>query len=234
MSCESNRYSHSVYPCVSATGNNQYKVPVTCWLIQIRSSGNDHSSQNNLLSRLTYLSWEPYGATMPSMQTQSLPATTVGVKSPGVVVSHPPAWARYVSGKSPGLWKVTRKNRKHHVNAIVEDLPKRVWNNDFPASAAWISASAARVPAKLNPQPRPAKNSLGNRRARQNIKTPHACHKNKASQSLHVLSNMLKNQSAQLHATSRRLSAGQDDLTQVHCRLVGYYDYSRLALQTCS
>ena len=165
MSCESNRYSHSVYPCVSATGNNQYKVPVTCWLIQIRSSGNDHSSQNNLLSRLTYLSWEPYGATMPSMQTQSLSATSVGVKSPGVVVSHPPAWARYVSGKSPGLWKVTRKNRKHHVNAIVEDLPKRVWNNDFPASAAWISASAARVPAKLNPQPRPAKNSLGNRRA---------------------------------------------------------------------
>jgi hypothetical protein len=72
------------------------------------------------------------------------------------------------------------------------------------------------VPAK--PQPRPAKNS-GNRGARQNIKTPHARQqKNNASQSLHVLSDMLKHQSAQLHATSRRLSAGQDDLTQVPSR----------------
>ena len=46
------------------------------------------------------------------------------------------AWERYVSGRSPGLWKVTRKKRKHHVNAKLQDLPKRVWNNDFLAHAA--------------------------------------------------------------------------------------------------
>ena len=40
---------------------------------------------------------------------------------------------------------------------------------------------------------------------------------NTASRKLHVLSNMLKHQNTQLHATSRRLSAGQDDLTQVLC-----------------